>query len=376
MQGLLLLLPLTTLLFRSSDWEEIPLDSPEWRTTAATCEQTEHLGRPALRLQGGKRWLTAVDFRSGVIEVDLAFGSERGFGGLAWHLQDAENHEYFYVRPHQSGKPDACQYTPVDHGLSAWQLFHGPGYGAPVDYRFHQWTRVRIVVAGTRAEVFVDSDEPTLRIRELHRGGAPAGSARGSTGIGLVASNFAPVYVSRLRIRREEPPPVSRPTGVAPEAPAGTIRRFEVSRPFGEELLTGRTHLDGLAAAELEGSWTSLDSGPSGVANLARVQGIAPGADTVFARVRLASERERVAALRFGYSDRVRIFLNGRLLYSGDNGYRTRDYRYLGTIGLFDAVPLELDSGENELLFAVSESFGGWGVLAMLPDRTGIRVLE
>ena len=72
--------------------------------------------------------------------------------------------------------------------------------------------------------------------------------------------------------------------------------------------------------------------------------------------------------LRFGYSDRVRDFLNGRLLYSGDNGYRSRDFRYLGTIGLFDSVPLALRAGENELLLAVSDSFGGWGVLAEVGD--------
>ena len=77
--------------------------------------------------------------------------------------------------------------------------------------------------------------------------------------------------------------------------------------------------------------------------------------------------------LRFGYSDRVRVFLNGSLLYAGDNGYRSRDFRYLGTIGLFDSVPLALRPGDNELVMAVSESFGGWGVLAKVGEPNGMQ---
>jgi len=36
--------------------------------------------------------------------------------------------EHFYIRPHQSGNPDANQYTPVFNGVSAWQLYHGALY--------------------------------------------------------------------------------------------------------------------------------------------------------------------------------------------------------------------------------------------------------
>lgn len=71
----------------------------------------------------------------------------------------------------------------------------------------------------------------------------------------------------------------------------------------------------------------------------------------------------------FAYSDRVRVYVNGTLLYSGDNSYRTRDFRYLGTIGLFDSVQAPLKKGANEVVFAVSETFGGWGIMARLSDK-------
>ena len=60
------------------------------------------------------------------------------------------------------------------------------------------------------------------------------------------------------------------------------------------------------------------------------------------------------------------VFLNGERLFRGSDGYRSRDYRFLGSIGWYDTVYLPLDEGENELLVAVSEDFGGWGIQARL----------
>ena len=59
-------------------------------------------------------------------------------------------------------------------------------------------------------------------------------------------------------------------------------------------------------------------------------------------------------------------------IYSGSNFYRSRDYRYLGTIGWFDKVYLPLEAGENEIWFAVTEAFGGWGIQAQFDDLEGI----
>jgi hypothetical protein len=78
--------------------------------------------------------------------------------------------------------------------------------------------------------------------------------------------------------------------------------------------------------------------------------------------------------LQLGFSDRARVFLNDQVLYSGRDEFQSRDYRFLGTVGLFDEVYLTLKKGRNELWVAVSETFGGWGIKAALPDRTGINV--
>ena len=45
-----------------------------------------------------------------------------------------------------------------------------------------------------------------------------------------------------------------------------------------------------------------------------------------------------------------------------------RDYRFLGSIGWWDSVFLPLQAGRNELVVAVSEDLGGWGVQARFAD--------
>ncbi len=92
-------------------------------------------------------------------------------------------------------------------------------------------------------------------------------------------------------------------------------------------------------------------------------------------RATIHSASEQRKKLNFGASDRVSVFLNGEVLFTGDNTYRSRSLRYLGVMTIDnDALFLPLQQGENELIFAVSEAFGGWGVTARLNDLAGIEL--
>ncbi len=352
----LLLLTLIPALSRA---DTVPFDSERWKIDAREHRVTEHLGRPSLYLKGGVAWIADQDVKDGVIEFDVAFTGERGFMGGLWRMQDRGNYEDFYVRPHQSGKPDANQYTPVFHGLSGWQLYHGDGHGAAVSYPTNAWIHVKIVFSGSRGEVFIDSEKPVLAIHEMKHE-VRAGK------VGLSASNFAPAHFSRFSYRAIERPVLSSPLPPAAVAPAGTVRSWSVSGAFAEATLDGKTRLGEGDKAGL--TWKTLPAERTGITNLARVTTLSPATNTVFARVVVDAEREEVRKVRFGYSDRVKVFLNDRLIYGGNNGYQSRDFRYLGTIGLFDELYLPLRQGSNELWFAVSESFGGWGILAVLDD--------
>ena len=157
-------------------------------------------------------------------------------------------------------------------------------------------------------------------------------------------------------------------------APTGSVMKWRVSAPFSEKTLEGALEITPNLTNDL--NWTVLGSEPTGLANLSRVATLSREANTVFARVTVISDRAQAKTLAFGFSDRLRLFLNNQLLYTGNNGYRSRDYRYLGTIGYFDAVTVPLKKGKNELWFAVSESFGGWGLQAAFEDTDGLTIGE
>jgi hypothetical protein len=141
---------------------------------------------------------------------------------------------------------------------------------------------------------------------------------------------------------------------------------WAVSDVFDHAAIRATTELgDAIKSAR---TWTTLSAESTGITNLARVQGVGDGKDTVFARVVVSSDRVQTKELAFGYSDAAIVFVNDTLIYKGNNGYQTRDYRYLGTIGLFDRVALPLHAGENEIWIAVSEDFGGWGIIATIED--------
>ncbi len=351
--------------------QTVAFDSGRWEIQAKESRVVSHLGRSSLYLKGGVAAVKDSKFTNGVIEFDLAFTGERGFMGVVWRMQDFENYEEFYLRPHQSGNADANQYQPVFNGQSAWQLYYGESYSAPTRYDYNQWTHVKIVVSGNRAEIYLkDMETPALFVTELKRE-----TKEGR--VGLSAGNFAPAYFSNFTVTPVNAAPPLK--GAAKEAatapvPAGMVRSWMVSDAFDRKSLEGKYQL---APADHEKlNWHKLGVEQNGTANLARLQGVAEGRDTVFARLVIQSDREQVKKIRFGFSDEVRVYFNDRLLYGGRDIYQSRDYRFLGTIGLFDELYLPLRRGENELWLAVTENFGGWGVTAQFENMEGIKVNE
>ncbi len=133
--------------------QTIPFDSDRWEFDARESRVEEYLGRQSLFLKGGLALVKDSKFLNGVVEFDIAFSPERTFVGTVWRVLDKNNYEEFYFRPHQSGNPDANQYTPNFNGVAGWQLYYGEDYSAPVRYRFNEWMHVKIVVAGKQAEV-------------------------------------------------------------------------------------------------------------------------------------------------------------------------------------------------------------------------------
>jgi hypothetical protein len=329
----------------------VPLDAATWRWPRGQVEPATFAGRRCVRFGDDANLIVAprgVRMLDGTIELDLAVSAARSFHGLVWRrAPSTRTYEAFFIRPHQVGNPDAVQYTPVFNDVSAWQLYHGPGYWAPIDFPIGRWFRMRVSFAGDRGEVYlVDMTQPALVFGRLKAPAAVGGIGIQVGGPGLHVARFA----------YDDSPPVLRGTTPRlPRVPRGTIREWHVSDPVAE----------GSALSTATG-WQPLTAEPTGLVNLARLHPVRRGRNTVFARATIPSATAMERPLRFGFSDRAVVYLNGKPLFAGNDTYRSRDYRFLGSIGYWYELELPLETGANELTIAVSESFGGWGVMARL----------
>ena len=133
-----------------------------------------------------------IEFANGTIEVELAGvpapgapGFARGFVGVAFRVQpDGEHYDCLYLRPSNGRAPEqirrnhSTQY--IAHPDWPWYRLRAesPGhYESYVDLVPGDWTPVKIVVEGERAELYVGgAAQPTLVVADLKSG--PAGKGK------------------------------------------------------------------------------------------------------------------------------------------------------------------------------------------------------
>jgi hypothetical protein len=125
-------------------------------------------------------------FKNGVIETEIvglpregAFEGARGFVGIAFHVQPQGMHfEYFFIRPtngradDQLRRNDSTQYC--SHPDHPWFRLReeNPGvYESYTDLVVGEWTRIKIVVSGVRAELYINgAEQPCLIVNDLKLG--------------------------------------------------------------------------------------------------------------------------------------------------------------------------------------------------------------
>ena len=340
----------------------VPLTLNRWDTLGANITFETYMGKESVLLKSGFMSVKNADLRDGTIEADISFPGQRGFPGLVFRMQDMDNLENFYVRPHQSGNPDATQYTPVFNGQAGWQLYHGEGYSKEYTFRFEQWHHVKIDMHGLQAEIYIDDmKNPLIKVAELLNGWKKGA-------FGLVAGGVPLRFADVQYTPKEGAAPAAIP--VPATGTGGLITQWHVSDVVNRNLFLKKYQLNPAIKGRLK--WTTQHTEPSGTINLARFGKLADSANAMVAKVLIDSKTEQMKLLHFGFSDFVIVYLNDKAFYSGSDAYRSRDYRFLGTIGYFDGLILPLKKGVNELWFVVAESFGGWGLKAKFEDMNGI----
>jgi hypothetical protein len=334
-----------------------------WELTGEGARVETWRGAPALRMRNGGALRRDVSLQDGTIEFDLQVTGQRSFVYLRFRLAGEEEAEELYFRPHKSSLPDAIQYTPMWRGESNWQLYHGPWGTAPVTFLRDEWMHVRVVLQGRRAAVFLGAGDRPAMVVPLARDpvagpigfhtSTPPADASGGEPVAAVANVVVRPGVVSYRFEPE------------PDAglPAGLVRRWQLSPPFPVDSVPLERLPDALLAGRER--WPTFEVEPHGVLVIGRhLRRPADGAGTV-ARLVVRAERAGIRRLDLGFSDYVTVFVGGRPVFAADAHYSYDRPRQEGLIGLHQAtIWLPVAKGDNEVLLAVSDGFGGWGLTA------------
>jgi hypothetical protein len=327
----------------------------------------DHLGRPSLNLAKGFAYVRDLDLQNGTVDADVAFDTEGFFIGLAFRVQSEDNYELFFFRNGAAGTNQAIQYTPGFLGANAWQIYNVPQYAGSGDFPSDQWFHVRIVVAGMVAKLYLNNAaEPTLVVPDLKQG-----YSRGS--IGLWGQQGGG-YFSNVTYTPDS-------TVYAPEVKTsflpGTLTNWEISETFDAGDKDPAVYPDVRSLR-----WEKVQAESPGMVVIQRyrrdpnvippqsagtIPDRVPGSKFVFARTTIHADRAEIRKMNLGYSDKVVVYINSQPIYSGDNTYHSRETHFLGLLNVdSDAVYLPLRKGDNEVVLAVTEFFGGWGFICML----------
>ncbi len=337
----------------------VPVGDAGWDLQSGVT-RTEYLGRSAFRAGTGRAIHRATRLEDGTIDVDVALNGKRSFVYLQYRMATDGEHEEIYLRPHKSGLPDAVQYAPVFRNESAWQLYHREGNTAEVEFETGRWVRLRLVLSGRQAALFVgDTTRPVMVVPRMARDPAPGYLAiRGFVPQGSRATEAA--YFSNLVVRPGFVP-FRFPTVPAPTPPAGVIKDWELSESFVADsgTIAALPPLDGRR-------WIPASADADGLLVVNRFLA-RPGQarrSTTIARIRVEASAAGIHPLALGFSDDMTVFLNGQPIAAARAPYSYNFPRQEGLIGLEQQVVfLPLVAGTNDIAVALTDGFGGWGIM-------------
>lgn len=351
----------TTISFSVLAQQTAELNGIEWRLEGKVVEDI-YKGKDCLKTDEGVAIAKDVNFKNGTVEFSMCIQSGRGFAGVRFHGDGGGNTEEFYLRKHQSGNPDAMQYTPVYNGNAGWQLYYGDGYGAAKPHVFDEWFKIKLVISGTRGEVYItDMDEPILVIHELKMGERN----------GKIAF-YGPARFADIKVTNLDSPELKGEFSEITKAGDEVIQKYKVSEIFDVESLVNENLLPANFLRKLQ--FKEYETEADGLLNISQTGALGEKKNAVLLKIDITSETDLVKIMNFGFSDVAKIFVNGKAVWLGVDIYRSRDYRFLGTIGYFDSVYLDLKNGKNEVVVMVAENFGGWGFKARFENLDGIKL--
>ena len=151
-----------------------------------------------------------IEFKDGIIEVTVlskflpnAPDWARGFIGVTFRINsDNSKFEGIYIRPSNGRTNDQVRrnhstqyFSYPDHKFSDFRKTDPEKYESYADMAMNEWIKMKIVVKGEHAELFInDSTQPCLVVNDLKYGADMSGS------IGLWVGPGTEGYFSELKI--------------------------------------------------------------------------------------------------------------------------------------------------------------------------------
>jgi hypothetical protein len=155
-----------------------------------------------------------IDFKDGVIEISVlsrllptASPTDRGFIGLAFRINDNNSKfECIYIRPtngranEQLRRNHSIQYFSFpDYKFSRLRKESPEMYESYADMGLNEWIKMKIVVNGNKAKLFLnDNKQPSLIVNDLKHGADASGA------IGFFVDVGTEGYFSDLKITRQQ----------------------------------------------------------------------------------------------------------------------------------------------------------------------------
>ncbi len=346
--------------------ENVPMSADAWDVSDASAAQFENVAdRDALCIQGGAALVRGAEARDGVLSVDILNTGAPHFGYLVFRALDGENSEEVYLRMHKSRQLDALQYNPHMNDEPNWQLFGSAQ--AKADFGSANWVTLQVEFSGDKAKATVISEagETALELNDL-------AFDESGTRFGLRALQRACYSNFRFFNRAPDLSEIAEP--VYAEDP-NSITSWRLSP---------QSRFDAFASqVRSSEDWITAETEPNGTLLISRyVPKASAGAfrlnemDVVYAGATIHADQAQTIELNFDVSDVGRVYLNGKPEAELNNTIRAKgNALFRGDFSVStQSVFLELEPGDNDLVFGIAERTNGWGLSARIVDTTGVSI--
>ncbi|GMN08378.1 hypothetical protein MTsPCn9_09970 [Croceitalea sp. MTPC9] len=310
--------------------------------------------RKTLVLKNGRATVKNLNFTNGSIEVDVYAKSKRSFAGISFREQD-DTLEEVYMRLHKSNQADAVQYTPMFNNESNWQLYRE--HQANTSFKDEGWNTLRIELKNRSVQVFVNNVK-VMTVDNLR-----TEQKEGIIGLwALFGNRFSNFRVTHGSISEKQAEIET------PNRDMNIIRYWEITKAYPYE--EGKVRFEDFSKE----NYTTVSTEASGLLPISKyVKKTTSGSfernkeEYVVATTSINSKTNKTQIFSFDYSDKVLVFINGKLFFNGNNAFRQKGVQFMGHIDInTNKLYLPLKKGENKIHCVVIEKANGWGLIGKL----------